>query len=330
MADMLQIRLESARTPAEFKDPARWPPAMRDEWDENAGLAAARRHREEVVGGFRAARAALDAFRPDLVLIFGDDQHENFRDDAIPPFCVYAMETYDCALFKNTPALRATTNIWGESPETVVQVRGHQEAANHLAHSLIRDGFDVACAYQLHHARTLSHAFVRTLLYLDYDRHGIDYPIVPVHVNCYGSDLRIGPRSVSPDSRGVEPPPSPMPWRCYDLGKAVARILGESPWRAAVIGSSGWSHASLTAKHHYLYPDVEADRQRLGDLQRSSLRAWRDLDPAQIRESGQHEILNWVCLAGAMEGRECTVLAYGETYLFNSNKPVVLFPMATT
>ncbi|HLY67482.1 MAG TPA: extradiol ring-cleavage dioxygenase, partial [Chloroflexota bacterium] len=53
---------------------------------------------------------------------------------------------------------------------------------------------------------------------------------------------------------------------------------------------------------------------------------WRDLDPDQLVASGQHEILNWVCLAGVMEGRKADVLAYGETYIFNSNKPVVLFP----
>jgi hypothetical protein len=31
----------------------------------------------------------LDAFRPDAAVIWGDDdQHENFVDDVIPPFCV--------------------------------------------------------------------------------------------------------------------------------------------------------------------------------------------------------------------------------------------------
>ena len=33
-------------------------------------------------------REALDAFKPDIVLIWGDDQYENFKRDCIPAFCV--------------------------------------------------------------------------------------------------------------------------------------------------------------------------------------------------------------------------------------------------
>ena len=34
--------------------------------------------------GFRAARQALNEFDPDFVLMFGDDQYENFKEDIIP------------------------------------------------------------------------------------------------------------------------------------------------------------------------------------------------------------------------------------------------------
>jgi hypothetical protein len=34
---------------------------------------------------------------------------------------------------------------------------------------------------------------------------------------------------------------------------------------------------------------------------------------------------NWISLAGAMEGRSATVLAYAETYIFNSPKCVAVF-----
>ncbi len=34
----------------------------------------------------------LDEFAPDLVVIWGDDQYENFREDVIPPFCLLAYE----------------------------------------------------------------------------------------------------------------------------------------------------------------------------------------------------------------------------------------------
>ncbi|HZR99032.1 MAG TPA: extradiol ring-cleavage dioxygenase, partial [Chloroflexota bacterium] len=99
------------------------------------------------------------------------------------------------------------------------------------------------------------------------------------------------------------------------------------PWRAVVIGSSSWSHATLTRKTHYLWPDTEADRRRLREVQTGQFSTWRDLDPKEIVDAGQHEILNWICLAGAMEGRKADVRAYAETYLFNSSKAVVLFPV---
>ena len=41
---------------------------------------------------FRAVRKALDDFNPDLVLIWGDDQYENFREDIIPAFCVLGLD----------------------------------------------------------------------------------------------------------------------------------------------------------------------------------------------------------------------------------------------
>ena len=109
------------------------------------------------------------------------------------------------------------------------------------------------------------------------------------------------------------------------MGKAVRRIVEESPWRVVLIGSSSWSHASLTKKNDYMYPDVEEDRQRYEELREGRQGLWRDLDPKQIRESGQNELLNWVCLAGATEGQVPEVLAYSETYIFNSSKAVVLF-----
>ena len=61
-------------------------------------------------------------------------------------------------------------------------------------------------------------------------------------------------------------PPGPNPSRCFDIGAAVARVLADSPWRVALIASSSWSHAFLTAKHHWLYPDVTSDRARFDEL----------------------------------------------------------------
>jgi len=115
-----------------------------------------------------------------------------------------------------------------------------------------------------------------------------------------------------------------------DLAGMGAGVLAlrASPWRVAVIGSSSWSHGFLTKKNYELYPDVEADRARFAELANGEFGKWRDLDTEQLRDSGQQEMLNWLCLAGAMEGLRPEVLAYSETYIFNSTKTVVAFPVA--
>ncbi len=327
MANVLRRTMRSECTPPALRDPYNWPAPMQAEWGTDEGLAAARRHREALVAGFRALRAALDAFQPDCVLIWGDDQYENFRVDVLPVFCIYALDKFTIAPFKPSRGLGASANVWAAPTETMLEVPGHQRAANYLAHALVESGFDVACAYRMHHSSTLGHAHARTILYLDYDRRGFDYPVVPFHVNCYGSSLRVPPADrPGTDREPVHPPPAPPPWRCYDLGKRVAALLADSPWRVAVIGSSSWSHATLTAKHHCLYPDVAADRQRYAELATGEFHRWRDLDARTMQESGQHEMLNWVCLAGAMEGRRPAMTLFVESYIFNSNKVLALFP----
>src|SRR5262249_33185634 len=124
----------------------------------------------------------------------------------------------------------------------------------------------------------------------------------------------------------AEPPsPSPLRWRCFDLGKAVAEIIKQSPWRAVVIGSSSWSHASLTTKNYYLWPDVETDRKRFAELKSGEHRKWRRLDAELIRDASQHEVLNWICLTGAMDERKAEIPAWAECYILNSSKFVCLF-----
>ena len=39
------------------------------------------------------------------------------------------------------------------------------------------------------HWEGLGHAFVNIQMYLDYDRQGFDFPIIPVQVNSYGSKI---------------------------------------------------------------------------------------------------------------------------------------------
>ena len=54
--------------------------------------------------------------------------------------------------------------------------RGHVDGARYLANRLMQSGMPVPYAYQLRYGFGLAHAFINTLLYLDLDRTGFDYP----------------------------------------------------------------------------------------------------------------------------------------------------------
>src|SRR4029077_18442793 len=115
MAGLLNRTLNSDQVPEKLKDPKTWPAQMREEWKDP--VASATEHRRRLVGGFRKAREAIDAFKPDFVVIFGDDQYENFREDGVPSFCVSAHEAIESHLSARYNA--GATNVWGEGKETV-------------------------------------------------------------------------------------------------------------------------------------------------------------------------------------------------------------------
>src|SRR5436190_5158690 len=134
MAGLLDRTLKSEQVPEELKDPARWPEPMRKEWADP--VAAAAEHRKRLVAGFRKVREALDAFNPDLVLIWGDDQYENFREDGVPSFCVFAADAVESHPFARASAADHG-NVWGLPRDTVIRTEGHYAAATSLAAHLI-------------------------------------------------------------------------------------------------------------------------------------------------------------------------------------------------
>lgn len=328
MAGILQWTLDDPAIPEEMKRPSSWPEPMQREYGDDRGKTAATRHRAALRAGFERCRAALDEFKPDVLFIWGDDQYENFREDVIPPYSILAYDDFD-----ERPWAHAEDhpNVWGEDEQWSLRIRGHRDAAKYLAASLLEQGVDVAYAYQPLHAEGWGHAFANTLLYLDYDRKGLDYPAVAFHVNCYGRRVIASKGTLSrfgdlTDEAALDPP-SPSPDRCMALGRATARALRESPWRVALIASSSWSHAFLTDKNWRLWPDVASDRRFYDALEGGDYAAWHGVTVDQIEASGQQELLNWFCLVGAMEelGRTPDECTFVETHVLNSNKCFAVF-----
>ena len=316
--------------PALYEDKEQWPAEMRAEWGDDEGLTAAEEHRRRLLEGYRVLRAELDAFRPDIVLIWGDDQYENFRRDGVPAFAVGIFDSVDTRPFGGgEPVFQTSENVWGLDRETVMPIRGHRQAAAELTRHLIHGQYDMAYLLETRHHSGLAHSFNNTVLYLDYDHHGEGwpYPVIPFHVNCYGSDLMKTAAGMVGEGQDVLSPPAPTPRRCFDIGRSVAAFFKQSPWRVALIGSSSWSHGSLTKKHGRLYPDLDADQRRYGELRSGEFRSWGQLSEEEIEDAGQQELLNWICLAGAMSelDRTADVIDFVPSNLFNSSKCFAVF-----
>ncbi len=313
--------------PDEMKIPTNWPEAVRVEFGEDEGVSAHKEHRDRLVKASRVLKSEIDSFKPDFVLMFGDDQYENFTEDIIPPFCVMAYDDLTSYPFQKRN-LGGKRNVWGEPVDHPIKMRSNPEIARWLARRFIEEGVDMSYAYKPLHWEGLGHAFVNIQMFLDYDRTGFDYPIVPVQVNSYGSKVIRSRGGTGGNLSLPLDPPSPTPKRCFDIGQITAKILKDSPYRVAIYASGGWSHGFLVEKNLCLWPDIESDRVRYQQLLDGKDHEWKNITTAEIEDSGQQELLSWVCLAGAMHvlGQKPDVIDYLETAgVFNSGKCLAVY-----
>jgi len=184
LTSVFKRTLTAPNVEARYKDPANWPDELIAELGNDDGLSAANRCGERFGNDFRAIRKILDDFNPDLVVIWGDDQYENFREDIVPAFCLLGYDA-DFELKPWANGNGGKPNRWDEPGDWALKLHGHREAAKYLATGLIERGIDMAYAYKPLHD-PMAHAFTNTFLYLDWDRAGFPYPAIPFAINCYG------------------------------------------------------------------------------------------------------------------------------------------------
>ena len=326
----IKLLLADPLLPEPLRSPEGWHPTMRAQWSTDEGASHSEKHRNDMIHYFRKARAELDAFRPDFVLLWGDDQYENYQEDCVPPFSVLAYDSVDVSPWKGH---QRGENWWDEPEDKTFTIAGHRAGGKALVSALLREGIDVAYAYKPLH-RPLGHAFLNSVLYLDMDRKGFPYPVVPFTVNAYGRWLVSAHGApMTPSHAATLPPeadldpPGPQPWRCFQVGAAVARALAQSPWRVAVIASSSWSHSFLVAKNSLMFPDVESDKRYYEALRDGDWATWRNTTIEEAEDRGHHELLNWFCLAGAMSalGRKPDESVFLESWISNSDKVFAVF-----
>src|SRR5581483_12224290 len=121
MAAALRFTLEDPDLPDRLRAPSGWPAPMQREWADDEGMAAAAAHRDALLAGCERVREAIEGFAPDALVILGDDQYENFRDDVIPAFTVLAYgdrEAHPWSAEEATRGVLPPDNVWGEPSDT--------------------------------------------------------------------------------------------------------------------------------------------------------------------------------------------------------------------
>ncbi len=244
------------------------------------------RQRDEACqASIRALGDALQKSQAEVVVIFGDDQHEQFYDDNMPTFAIYHGKKLPVVTHTGrSPAAWKNAEERGWAP-TEPEYETESQLAEHLVRALIEEEFDIARCNKLRPEIGVGHAFsflYRRLL------PGSKIPIVPVMVNTY------------------YPPNQPTPKRCYAFGKAVRKAIESwnSAKRVAIMASGGLSHVVI---------DEEIDQMVIEGLKSKNPEMLFKL-PRERLWGGTSEILNWVALAGAVADRELRYLQYVTTY----------------
>jgi hypothetical protein len=246
--------------------------------------------------------------KPDVVVMFGDDQSEFFFDDNMPMINVYWGETIQLVPRTIRPdmseAAKVSAAAYGtdDRPYPVDRDLGLK-----LIEGLCEQDFDVS--HTQFEKAEYGGSIGPATWYLDMERStkprrfglphafsfpvarwfdGMDVPIVPISINtCYPPNW-IGPK------------------RAYALGAAVRKIVDglDSDKTVAFACSGGLSHFVV---------DEELDRLALKGLEAADGNTLSTL-PRHRLQSATTETLNWVATAGAMGSTKMETLAYEPGY----------------
>lgn len=207
-------------------------------------------------------RVQLAKFKPDTVVIFGDDQEENIFFDNMPPFTIFIGEEADATL---------RFRYFGDDPiNQMTRYKVNRTLAMEILQGSMDSGFDPSWAKELRYEAGLGHAFGRVLKYL------MPEPkprIVPIMVNTYY-------------------PPAPSARRSFDFGTAIGNAIRKSddPGRIVLIASGGLSHTKI---------DEDFDNAFIKAIETRDAGYLTSIPSDRLR-GGTSEVLNWIAVAGAV------------------------------
>jgi aromatic ring-opening dioxygenase catalytic subunit (LigB family) len=235
----------------------------------------------------RKLSAEVEAHRPDVLIVVGDDQDELFPHEALVPAISLALtpQLIDRPVdFDTLPPIRRKS-MWAMHGEEEVFYDIDTALSEHIATQLTAEGFDVAVLRSQPDTRSLGHAwtFIRRRIVNDWN-----VRLVPIFLNTYFEPNR------------------PTPSRCVDLGAAIALAIAVFPGdvRVGIVASGGLSHFVI---------NEELDRRILDAFTKGDTVQLAGEAPDQFT-SGTSEILNWITVASALSDFKFELIEYLPAY----------------
>ena len=216
--------------------------------------------------GYEPAREWMKNARPDVAIVIYNDHASAFSLELIPTFAIGVADAFP-------PADE------GYGARDVPVVEGHPDLAWYLAENLILAEFDMTIANSL----PVDHGLTVPLSILFGQPDAWPCRVVPVCVNV------------------IQYPP-PTGKRCYDLGRAIARIVAsfDEDLTVAVFGTGGMSHQLQGERAGVINQAFDVDfldrlvNDPLGLVQRSHVEYMREAGSEGI------ELVMWLAMRGAL------------------------------
>jgi len=224
-------------------------------------------------------RAALEATRPDALVVIAAEHFANFFMNNMPSLCVGMADQYEGPI---------EDEQWLGIRHT--RVPGNAALSQRLIVSMMND-VDLAYAQEW----KFDHGIMVPLNFLT-PRY--DLPVIPVNINCQG------------------PPLIPLK-RCWAFGRALRRACEEAPERIAVVATGGISHWPATPDSGKINErwDREFLRRFLAN-NRGELLAYTDEETWIEAGQGGFEIRTFIALSGLIEGSRCELWFYAPIPIF--------------
>lgn len=218
---------------------------------------------ERVFAGMKDIGRRIRALEPDLVLIISSDHMYNYSLDMQPPF---ALATDDAFV------------PFGDMDLPKETFPGHPEFADGLMHAASEGDFDLTrlTSYRPDHGVVLPYLMMspqRTL------------PAVPLIINTSCNPV----------------PPLRRAWQLGEILSAFCRDKRPAQERLVVVGTGGLSHWLGVPEMGKTNPHFDhAVMDAILSGQGKDLTAWSQEKVRAEGGNGGQEILNWVCMAGAL------------------------------